>query len=667
MMNRIAAFKGAVGKVEGPARSGKTEALVARCAALLSRGEDPERILVTCASSFACDRFREQLAARVPEHSDAAARIDVLRPLDVSLLLLDQPAARAATGRRPRILTTAEYTFFIEDLKTLGQRNQRLANMLMFFYKQWSDFKTEEDWLIRGEETTVLGRARDLLARYGGMLRHEAPYLCGKLLESPAGANLSQRWDWVLADDFQDYSLAEQAVVSRCAAKQLLACGNANETTTVGTEYPAPGGFARFARTRRGVEVFTLADTWGVPEALACDAGLRRAAGETGGVGAHAAAAAASGAGTARGLAGAGARFLAWRHPGAELEALPAIAAAFLAAHETARPCNVTVAVPTRQWGVMAARALERAGFAVTQAGLNPRLPGDPRAAGYHDAMSAFFLLNLVADQSDLMAWRAVCGFDDALTHSDAWEHLLAHADQTGQSALEALRALVEEGGFDQVSIAKQPAIAREWNAAWRAIERCRGLRGQALARAVGLTEHRVFDDALGRLSGNEDAAEVANLVRNQLISPHFSANPQAVRVVLFENMPGLDAQLLLVSGAVDGLAPARRALDPIELKDKRDQVLAHERQRFACAVTKSTQTLVACACTRSDLESAERLKMQVSRIFAAGGGRTAVVSPSLFFAEGGIGADRFEQEEHTDIAGMFAEEAQAASKAAIA
>lgn len=53
MIEAIASFDGRIAKVQGPARSGKTEALVRRCACLVRGGAAPETILVETSSAAA--------------------------------------------------------------------------------------------------------------------------------------------------------------------------------------------------------------------------------------------------------------------------------------------------------------------------------------------------------------------------------------------------------------------------------------------------------------------------------------------------------------------------------------------------------------------------------------------------------------------------------------
>ena len=120
MIEAIASFDGRIAKVQGPARSGKTEALVRRCACLVRGGAAPETILVETSSAAAAQAFRRRLRRALgPDLQHAADDVHVRTALETCVAVLDAPAARAATGRVPRLLNDAEYNFFLEDMKTL--------------------------------------------------------------------------------------------------------------------------------------------------------------------------------------------------------------------------------------------------------------------------------------------------------------------------------------------------------------------------------------------------------------------------------------------------------------------------------------------------------------------------------------------------------------------
>ena len=108
MIETIASFDGRIAKVQGPARSGKTEALVRRCACLVRGGAAPETILVETSSAAAAQAFRRRLRRAIgPDLQHAADDVHVRTALETCVAVLDAPAARAATGRVPRLLNDA--------------------------------------------------------------------------------------------------------------------------------------------------------------------------------------------------------------------------------------------------------------------------------------------------------------------------------------------------------------------------------------------------------------------------------------------------------------------------------------------------------------------------------------------------------------------------------
>ncbi len=634
MIERIASHEGRIVKVEGPAASGKTEALVRRCLNLVERGVAPESILVATPTANAAAFFRHRLARAAEERGgrEAALRVAVMRAVEVCASVLDEPAARAQTGRAPRILADGEYLFLVEDLKTLGQKNRRLKNMLDFFRAQWSALEDEQDWLIPGEETTVLARMRDIMRLQGTMLRDEAPYLCARLLKSPQGASLAPRFDFVLCDDFHNLSYAEQTCMCLCARTQLVVCGNASHATRANTDYPNPKGFDRFDRTHRGVDLFRLARSFGPPEAARISAALDEQAQTE------------EAASAVREAHGAREIFVAWETPEEELASLACIVEAWCAHAEDARASDVCVAVPTKRWGVLARKALEARGVPVSDAGLGLGLGGDPRAEGRHDAISAYARLLLAADGKDMVAWRIWGGLDHALTNSDVWRFVYDAALAEGMPLFEAFRRLAA-GDLRPVGHAfRADAIRRIWETGHDVIARASSLTGPSLARETGLSDSPALARAV-RVESRDDAVALRDKVRAHLSAPRFDPDDDAVRVALVEATEGMQCPCLVMPGLVDGLIPHRDAFDPVKSDKERERALEAGRARLAACLPRGVPLLVASTFSRADLEAAERANMEVVRIASVEGRRTASVRPSIFLKGQNDGQEVFAKE----------------------
>lgn len=629
-VEEVAAFEGRLAKVTGPARSGKTQACALRVARLLEQGAEPAQMLVAVPTGAAAQAFQARLSRLCPPHlREKAAQVAVRRPVEVCAEVMDAPEVAALTGRRARVLNDAEYTFFLEDLKTLGQKNQRLHNMLLFFFAQWSNMRQEADWLLRGEETDLLAYARRVLASLGGALRHELPYLCANFLMGEQGAPFAQRFSHVLCDDFQDFSLAEQTAVALMAREQLMVFGCADLAVKANTDYPSPEGFERFERVRRGVEVLGLEGRHGPAGALALERALREAGAGEG----DAAPAEGATAPTAR----EGAALIAWTNPEEELDGVCRAVQAWCAADPDRRPGDVAVAVPTKRWGGFAAKALRAHGFTADEAGLGRKLGGDPREQGMHGAASAWVSLRLLCDEADPLAWRAYTGFDNAIANSEAWAHIYKTAWDEGRGVCEVLDGLVA----GQTHVVKGELVARRMQQGRAFLDQARGLRGPALAQAVGLAG---VPDMEGLVAGlADDAGPVALLQAVQDWMSGRTADGKdgrdAVHVALFENLAGQEFPLVVMAGMVDGMVPGKDFFDIGKTDEARAKALADDVARTRLAATRATHTLVVSTFTQTTVEVAERSKMQVARIGAVMGGRVAHVSPSQLLARAGVQA----------------------------
>lgn len=627
----IAAFEGRIAKVEGPARSGKTEALLRRAAAAVAAGCAPEDILIETTTAEGARVARRRLvdalaAAGVEDGEDVAGRITVACAQQVCLTVLETPEARAATGRAPRVLAPFEYNFFLEDMKTLGTPARRLRSELAHFKRQWCALAPEEDWAV-GEEKDALDLAHRLLGATNAMLEDEVAYLCGLYLQSDAGTGARQQFALVLADDFQNLSAAQQTCLCLLARDQLIVAGNPDETVGAATSCPSPEGFATFDTLRRNVATFTLDTAFGNPNVTAfCDAVARAGNGE--------ALAADRREGTIRDIA-----TVKWNAPEEEFNGLTR----YLFAENTADPetveADLCVVVPNKQWAVAFERMLAKRGFTVSSLGFE-RLAGDPRDMSRARALVAYTSLNLLADPKDLLAWRAWVGFGNYLTYSDGWHFLLEWCDEHGAGVLEALEAAAAaRAAGDDEPFPRAERLSERYEAGREMIAAHAGRRGHNLLAALGADKLPDFAALADALAGDEDAATLYAMMRKTQFFPTHRANVRAVRVSSYEQLCGCGYRALYVAGCVDGFMPARDAFEVVSTDADRARVRERDRRAFAAGAAKAEDTLLFSTFSRAPLELAERTKMQVARVRMEDGERIAQVRPTCFLEEAGAAA----------------------------
>ena len=626
LIDEIAAFDGRAAKVVGAVRTGKTEALVRRAAAAVAAGVAPEDILLETTTAEGARQARERVAAAlaaagVADAAAVAGRLTVATADAVCLEVLASPEARAFTGREPRVLAPFEYNFFLEDMKTLGQPARRLRSVLYQFKKQWCALAPEQDWVVPGDEEEALRHAQRLLALEGAVLAEEVAWLAGTYLQSEAGAAARARFAVVLADDFQNLSAAQQTCLCLLARDQLIVAGTPDETGAGATPFPAPEGFADFDALRRHVTVFALEEAFGNPNVTAfCDA-----LGTTG---------AAERTGVIRDIAA-----VKWTDPDHEFNGLTRYLFALNAERGEDAAVATCLVAPNKQWASAFEQMLARRGFAVSSIGFD-RIGGDPREMGRAKAMVAYTSLNLLADPTDVAAWRAWLGFGNYLTLSDGWDALMTWCDEHEATPFEALEAAVAAADAGQPDpFLRAGALAERYRAGRALLADHQGRRGFALMAAVGASGLREFSAVEAALEGDEDAVALFALVRERQFAPVHDGNPHAVRVSSYEQMCGCSYDAVYLAGCVDGFMPARDAFEVVATDADRAWVRDGGRRQFLAAAGKAGDTLMFSTFAKADLELAERTKMQVARVRMEDGRRVATLRPTCFIEEAGAAA----------------------------
>lgn len=623
MIEEISACDERLVKVSGAAGTGKTEALIARAARLINGGADPSTILMVASTTFGAQALRERLRAALGEdNAPAANEVAITTALNAAVAVLGTPAAREATGRKPRLLAGFEHNFFIEDMKTTGQSRRQLKNVMDLFDRHWCSYDTSEDWLIPGEQTVAWQRAQEVLGALGAMLPNEAPYLAARFLQENPKGRAQCGFEVVLADDFQNLSHAQQTLVCLLANRQAMVAGNGNETATCASPLPHPDGFTQFENLRNGVTCFQLETAFNNMKATAFADALALA-----GAGNQALTA------QKRDGSATDITLVKWNMAEDEFNNLTKYLRALIADREI-EESQMCVVVPNKRWTRTMQQALGKRGIKTSADGAFPGLVGDPRDAARAQALIAFTKLNLLANPEDVVAWRAWCGYGHQLTHSDTWGRLLEYARQQGISVLEALPAVAQAVAGGTEPFMKAKLIAERYNQGREFIEKNSRRKGFGLTRAAGLDGLREFKGTLDTLAGDEDAATVYAVLRDKEMNPTFTEGAHILRISSYENMVGCNYQYVVITGCVDGLMPARDAFEVVSTDEDRKRVMDAERRLFAGAVAKARDELMLSTFSRAQLELAEKTKMQVTRVRSDGDDRIALLRPTTFIAE---------------------------------
>lgn len=615
------AVEGRLIKIAGAAGTGKTEFLIQRARTLIEAGVASEKIGVVVASSDAKATFEKRFAAAGKD----SPSISVMTILQLGLKVLHTSAAREATGRNPRVLNDAEYKILLEDMKTLGQQPGRLRKMLNYFYYQWSQLEPEEEWLLPREESIVRETLDAYLRVRGGVIREEISPLCAGFLEGREESESILGLDYLLVDDFQDYSKASQSICVALGQKGLVITGNENQLVEGFDPYPCAEGFSAFEKNNEGVVCLQLTKNLRIPAAIAeagnalCRQGSLLSS---------------QSAQVDEAIDKKAITQIKWGTPEDEFRGLSFAIKVLFEEDPQLNPEDVYVVVPNRAWDRMIRRELDKYGIQSTTVLDGQPLSGDPRSYEKASMLVAYTKLNLVADPDDLVAWRSWCGFDDHLCYSGAWSRLQKWAQEQDIEVLEALKKLNE---FSDDPFLEANILKERYQKGVEVIEALQAKKGFQLVRAfVDAQGSGGFADLLEPIIGDETAGDFFKRVSGRILEASFDDLVQKIRIGSYKHLQGLNPKIVVMSGSIDGFMPSRNCFDVAILEEERERELTLYRRIFYNAMVKPSERLILSTIQKADLEMAESLKMEVRRVRMVQGKRMAMLSPSVFIDEAG-------------------------------
>lgn len=636
--------------VRGGVATGKTERLVEHVAELLAQGVLPGDVLVVCATPAAAGLFSRRLARACEAAgpgADAARGVEAVSARELELDVLAHPAARAHTGRNPRVLLPFEVSLLLEDLKVGGTPAGRLRGMLKFFYRSMTELADEaDDFLVDADEIDAMERIKTLLAMSGGVLEYELPELaCQCVRDVPEVAAAFAR-PYVVVDDYQLLCRASQLLCAELAGTSLWVAADPACSIEVLDPYPYAAGVDELVER--------------VPQTIVEDLGESHAC-----TGACFAASALRtdpelGEGPLKPAAGVADAPVEVAHGATPSEELGLVVEAVERALDgDAADGEVFVAVPNRTWEHNARRALGTRGVeALCRDDVRAATGGDIRELDRCTGARMLTLLLLAGDPTDGVAWRSWCGFGDYLANSGIVNALRDYADRTGAGTVEALDALErgDEAFADAGFAEERRRVVEAYTVGKGLVERVRGLTGERLLRAVADAvegpDARV-PDALARLCapcGACDAVELRNRALHRAVLPGLGTLPREgagassrgrVVVAPLEDLAGRSPRVVVACGMVNGFLPDHAFFDSTRTPPgKVGKARAKMLRRAGVLFGKARERLVCTYFTQIGLVAAGSLDLKVDRIWTDGGTRMATVSPSIALEAAGVAPD---------------------------
>lgn len=652
-MNRNDLHVESVTLCTGIEKTGKTTELVAGALRLAESGAGMQDILVFACSPDAEDSLRERLART----SKLLEGIRVTTPRSFALEILANPDIRKRTGREARMLTRFEESFLAEDLRTGGIAPKRIASMMGFFRKSFSEMADDDsEWLGTQEERELFSLLESRLSVYGAYLEPQLADTAVQQLRSDRNALAAARVPHVLIDDYHLLSRASQHLACLAAGKSLFATSNPEGGYETFDSYPYAQGTRELLQAAPHAQVIEL-NKIHLPkpqinalsglsnlivrasEAASADSAcqLEGSAQAQKATTSAAMGTAASGEDTEPDLYPENRQC---RMPEDEFAAIGSWAQTLI--ENGAQPNEIAVVAPNRTWARNIAAALSRRGIACATSYMQGPIGGDIRYLDLSQAAQFVSLLTLVANPEDGPALRAWCGVGEYLTCRSLFAEIMDACKRRevplASILTEIANAETEASAFTYAS--EQEHVASRLALLSKACADLEGRRGKDLIDAlVRWTAESSQTDAtlphaiaglLVAAEENDGARTLARKIRQAMDSPRLSRKG-SVAIVEPQRIAGLTFEHAAITGMVNGFTPPHASFDRTKTSPQRAaRMVEREARLYRSATAAGTRDIAIFHCASMKGTDAQMLGACVGRYFVENGMRCARLSRSL-------------------------------------
>ena len=268
------------------------------------------------------------------------------------------------------------------------------------------------------------------------------------------------------------------------------------------------------------------------------------------------------------------------------------------------KPGKVLVLAPRRQFGYGIREALNRVGVPAHSFFYEESLDGNPTEDSDCAAQEAFTLLTPLARPDDRVALRCWCGFGNSSINCKAWARIRQHSASSGEPP----RAVLEQLAGSTLTLPYTGPVVVRFRLLQARLAELNGLQGTELVDALFpvLAEWTGPIRTIAASFAIDGAAKtLLEMIQRGITQPELPTDVEYVRVMSLYKSKGLTADLVIVVGCIEGLAPfLPRNASP----DEKQRALEEQRRLFFVAITRSTQTLVLSSVTQ--LSRADAWKM---------------------------------------------------------
>lgn len=581
--------------VAGPG-TGKTFALMRRVARLLEVEKvSPETILACTFTRTAAEDLTRAVSELGISGTESIATQTVH---GFCFSMLTRESVLVSTGRTARPLLPFEERFLLEDLFHDGMGGvQSCRKKLQAFAAAWARLQHEEPgWPVGKDDKKFQSALTAWLKFHEAMLIGELIPEAVKYLRNNPASPYRTMFDHVLVDEYQDLNRAEQVLVELIAAKNLVIIGDEDQSI-YSFKHAHPEGITEFPDSHEGTQETTLDLCRRCPKLVV-------------GLANHLISQNASRSG--RKLMALASNpngdvsLVQWTTPNKEAEGLATLVATKIEEGAVA-PGEVLILAPRREIGFQLRDALSEKGVSAHCFYGEQALKADPKDLQASRAQQVIALLGLLSNPEDRVSLRAWCGFGSSSLATAGWARLRAHCEKNGESPRAALRRLLD----GKLTIPYTGHLCERFELLLAREAELGDLTGPELAAAFfpdSQSWAAPLADIAARVEEDDfDAKKLQDALRRNIAQPEMPTDVDFVRIMTPHKSKGLTADMVIVSGCVEGLQPA---FDDGMSTSEESRSLEEQRRVFYVAITRTRKTLVLSSVTTIPLSDAHRMRV---------------------------------------------------------
>lgn len=579
-----------IGVLAGPGTGKTSYGLMRRVVRLLEEGVAGNRILLISFTRVAAADLRDKVATLDAPGVDAV-RATTLHGYCFGVL--QQESVLAVTGRVPRILLKHEIGLMLRDLGgDFGDIHER-RRMLEAFQAGWARGVDDHPGLPSTPDERDFGHAvLSWLREHRAMLIGEViPEVQRYLASNPASEELAA-FDHVIVDEYQDLNVLEQALLDSLARDAALCVAGDDDQSIYSVRYANPEGILTYLG-RDGVETHEITVCGRCPANILsmANALIENAPGRT------------KAALVPREAVGDGeVAIVQWADVASEIDGVVAAIAGDVGSSKR-EPGEILVLTNWRKIG-------EGIRTRLIEVGIPARSYFVEEELGTDEGREALALLRLLARGDDAPALRVLLSLGDASGRSDAYRRLRSYCREHRMTPPEVLEALRKGERLD----IRVPAFVRTYSRVHAELERLSSLSLADLVDALFPEGSDTLADlravALDALAQAADTRDLARGVVEAITQDDVPQTPDFVRVMSLHKSKGLTSKAVYIVGAVDGVLPTIRDLDPVAA----EAAAAEGRRLFYVAVTRAAEELVVSGSIAMDLADANARGVRYDR-----------------------------------------------------